>query len=171
MPPVLARNLLCGSGYGQAPRMSPKAAVLLLVLSAGCAREAAPSRAPQATWAAPTPAPAASGAPDAQGVTAQTGEATYYSDRLAGRPTASGEPYDPRALSAAHRTLPFGTEVRVTRTDSGQSVLVRINDRGPFGKARRIIDLSRAAAERIDMIRAGVVPVSIEVVSSARGVP
>jgi len=61
--------------------------------------------------------------------------------------------------------LPFGTEVRVTRLDTGRSVVVRVNDRGPFGSAQRIIDLSRAAAEQIDMIRAGVVPVRLEVLA------
>ncbi|NMC69457.1 MAG: septal ring lytic transglycosylase RlpA family protein, partial [Myxococcales bacterium] len=88
---------------------------------------------------------------------------SYYSDTLAGNPTASGEPYDPAALTAAHRTLPFGTRVRVTRLDDERSVEVRINDRGPFGRRDRIIDLSRAAAERLGMIRAGVIRVRIEV--------
>lgn len=93
----------------------------------------------------------------------QEGRASYYSDTLAGNPTASGEPYDPAALTAAHRTLPFGTRVRVTRLDDERSVEVRINDRGPFGRRDRIIDLSRAAAERLGMIRAGVIRVRIEV--------
>ena len=92
------------------------------------------------------------------------GDATYYSDSLAGNPTASGEPYEPGAYTAAHRTLPFGTIVRVVRTDTPRVVYVRITDRGPFGHRRRIIDLSRAAAVELDMIRAGVVPVRVEVV-------
>jgi rare lipoprotein A len=91
------------------------------------------------------------------------GRATYYSDALAGNHTANGERYDPRAMTAAHRTLKFGTQVRVTRRDTGSSVVVRINDRGPFGDRRRIIDLSRAAAQELGMIRAGVVDVSVEV--------
>jgi rare lipoprotein A len=94
------------------------------------------------------------------------GQASYYSDSLAGRKTASGERYDPTALTAAHRTLGFGTLVRVTRVDGGQSVVVRITDRGPFGKERRIIDLSRAAARALDMLRAGVVEVRVEVLSA-----
>jgi len=98
----------------------------------------------------------------------QTGMAVYYADSLHGRPTASGEPYDKEALTAAHRELPFGTLVRVTRLDNRRSVVVRINDRGPFRDERRIIDLSRAAAERIDMIRAGVVEVRVEVVSGPK---
>jgi rare lipoprotein A len=97
----------------------------------------------------------------------ETGLAVFYSDSLDGRPTASGEPYDRGALSAAHRGLPFGTKVRVTRLDDRRSVVVRINDRGPFGDSRRIIDLSRAAAERIGMIRDGVVEVRVEIVSAA----
>jgi rare lipoprotein A len=96
---------------------------------------------------------------------AETGLAVYYADSLHGRSTASGEAYDKAALTAAHRELPFGTKVRVTRLDDRRSVVVRINDRGPFGDSRRIIDLSRAAAERIDMLRAGVVEVRVEIVS------
>jgi len=95
----------------------------------------------------------------------QDGYASYYSDRLAGRSTASGEPYRIDQMTAAHRTLPFGTTVRVQRRDSPASVVVRINDRGPFAGNQRVIDLSRAAAERLQMIRAGVVPVRVEVLS------
>lgn len=92
-----------------------------------------------------------------------TGRASYYADSLAGRPTASGEPYDPTELTAAHRDLPFGTRVRVTRVDTGATVEVRINDRGPFRDRSRILDLSRAAAERLDMVRAGVIEIRAEV--------
>jgi rare lipoprotein A len=97
------------------------------------------------------------------------GDATYYGDAFAGRPTASGELYDPNAFTAAHRKLPFGTVVRVKRADGDQVVYVRITDRGPFGRARRIVDLSRAAAERLSMLRAGVVPVVLEVVKYGPG--
>ncbi len=99
----------------------------------------------------------------------QQGYASYYSDRLAGRSTANGEPYDPTQLTAAHRTLPFGTRVLVQRVDNGSRVEVRINDRGPFAGTQRIIDLSRAAAEAIAMIRAGVVAVTIQVLSTPPG--
>lgn len=92
---------------------------------------------------------------------------TNYSGRASwyGEPqmTASGERFDKRALTAAHRTLPFGTRVRVTNTRNGRSVVVRINDRGPYSRGR-IIDLSEEAARRIGMIEAGVVPVVLEVV-------
>lgn len=83
------------------------------------------------------------------------GEASYYADFFAGRRTASGEKYNPRAYTAANRTLPIGTKVRIRRVDNGRTVEVRVNDRGPFGKRRRIFDLSKAAAQQLDMIHAG----------------
>ena len=94
----------------------------------------------------------------------QVGTAAYYSDKLAGRKTANGQPYDPRAFTAAHRKLPFDTVVRVVRLDDGRHVYVRITDRGPFGERKRIVDLSKIAAERLDMLRSGVVDVRLEVV-------
>lgn len=93
----------------------------------------------------------------------QHGSASYYSDAFAGRSTASGAPYRPHDYTAAHRTLAFGTVLRVTRSDGGASVYVRVTDRGPFGPRGRIVDLSRAAAEQLGMMRAGVVKVKIEV--------
>jgi rare lipoprotein A len=96
------------------------------------------------------------------------GEASYYSDALAGRKTASGEPYDPQKYTAAHRSLPFGTVLRVRREDTGGIVYVRVNDRGPFGKRRRILDLSKAAAQQLGMIRRGIADVRIEVVERAK---
>src|SRR5262245_5296799 len=93
----------------------------------------------------------------------ERGMATWYGPRHHGGPTASGEGFDMRALTAAHRTLPFGTRVRVTNLKNHRAVVVRINERGPFG-AGRIIDLSRAAAVEIGMIDDGVVPVTVEVV-------
>ncbi len=92
------------------------------------------------------------------------GVASYYGAELAGNRTANGERFDPGALTAAHRTLPMGTRLRVTNKANGKSVVVRINDRGPFAK-NRIIDVSRAAAERIAMIRSGTARVSLEHVS------
>jgi rare lipoprotein A len=90
------------------------------------------------------------------------GMATYYGQEQQGGPTASGERFDRHKLTAAHRTLPLGTWVRVTNTRNGRSVNVRINDRGPYGKGR-IIDLSEAAARQLGMLDAGVVPVTVEV--------
>ena len=90
----------------------------------------------------------------------QRGEASYYGARFQGRRTASGERFDANRLTAAHRSLPMGSRLRVTNNDNGRSVVVRINDRGPFVHGR-VIDLSRAAAARLDMIRNGVAPVTL----------
>jgi rare lipoprotein A len=89
------------------------------------------------------------------------GKASYYGSRHHGRRTASGERFDQHALTAAHRTLPFGTKVKVTNLNNDRTVVVRINDRGPHIRGR-IIDLSREAAERLGMLRAGVAPVRVE---------
>jgi len=94
----------------------------------------------------------------------ETGYASYYAMSMKGRSTASGERYDPYEMTAAHPSLPFGTLVRVTNLFNNESVVVRINDRGPKLKSR-IIDLSYAAAQKLDMISAGVVQVAIEVLS------
>jgi rare lipoprotein A len=93
----------------------------------------------------------------------QTGHASWYGGKFQGRLTANGERFDTNKHTAAHRTLPFGTRVRVTNLDNGKSTVVRINDRGPFIQGR-IIDLSRAAAEELDMIETGTAPVRIEIV-------
>jgi rare lipoprotein A len=92
------------------------------------------------------------------------GVASFYSEDTA---TASGEKFDPTQLTAAHRTLPFGTRVRVTNVETGQSVTVRINDRGPF-VAGRSVDLSHAAAETIGMVERGITKVKLEVVRPTR---
>lgn len=94
----------------------------------------------------------------------QTGVASWYGGQFHGRVTASGEIYDREGLTAAHRTLPFGTWVRVLRLDNGWSTLVRITDRGPFVEGR-IIDLSRAAARRLGMLAPGTARVRLRVVS------
>lgn len=103
-------------------------------------------------------------APDAEPLSVQSGKASYYARKFQGRKTASGERYDRREMTAAHRRLPFGSIVRVTNLANGRAVLVRINDRGPWGRGR-VIDISEAAAKEIDMIRAGVVRVKVEVMS------
>ncbi len=92
----------------------------------------------------------------------QTGLASWYGPNFHGKPTSSQEIYDMYDMTAAHRSLPFGTQVMVTNMKNGKSVIVRINDRGPFIKGR-IIDLSYAAAQMLDMTGEGVVPVKIEV--------
>lgn len=93
----------------------------------------------------------------------QEGVASWYGRELAGRPTASGEPFRPIRRTAAHPTLPFGTVLRVTRVETGKSVRVVVNDRGPYAKGR-IIDLSRRAARRLGFIDAGVTRVQLQVV-------
>lgn len=94
-------------------------------------------------------------------ISVQQGKASYYGTRHHGRKTASGEPFNKHALTAAHRTLPFGSRVRVTNLSNQKSVVVRINDRGPYAKGR-IIDLSEQAARELNMIRAGVARVKVE---------
>lgn len=97
------------------------------------------------------------------------GKATFYSSSLEGGPTASGERYRGSRMTAAHRSLPLGTWVRVTNLANDRSVVVRINDRGPYGRDRsRIIDLSRAAARKLHMIGAGVARVKVEVLARPR---
>lgn len=105
-----------------------------------------------------------------RGLPETRGTASYYADKYAGRTTANGEIFNQEALTAAHRSLPFGTRVRATRVDHTErpSVVVRINDRGPFEDAR-VIDLSKEAARRLQMIRDGVAEVKLEVVSYPAG--
>jgi len=91
----------------------------------------------------------------------ESGGASWYGPGFHGRITASGERFNTNDFTAAHKTLPFGTRVRVTNTGNGKSVVVRINDRGPFIKGR-IIDLSRAAAERLGMLESGTADVLVE---------
>lgn len=113
----------------------------------------------------PPPAAAASMADSAVNlrvVQVRYGNASYYGGEFAGRATASGEVYDPGRLTAAHRTLPFGTICRVTNLANGRQVLVVINDRGPFIRDR-IIDLSFQAARSLGAILPGVVPVKVEI--------
>jgi rare lipoprotein A len=141
-----------------------------LVLAA-CAHEGPtppPAEAVAAPVASPPPAPAP--APHNEDLAplpvpangpVERGKATFYSDRFAGRHTASGDRYDPQAMTAAHRTLPFGAVVDVSRAD-GRHVQVRINDRGPFGRRDRIIDLSRRAARELGI--GGVAEVTLHVV-------
>lgn len=127
------------------------AALLLVAVLAGCTSQ--PPRAP--TSAQPEKPPAS---------TSQhlgSGKASYYGSQHHNKLTANGERFDQNSLTAAHRTLPFGSKVRVTNTRTGKSVVVRINDRGPFIRSR-VIDLSKAAFERIGSTRSGVIRVRLE---------
>lgn len=90
-----------------------------------------------------------------------SGMASYYGRELAGNRTANGERFNPDELTAAHRTLAFGSKVLVTNMATGQSVVVRINDRGPFGGHKRVIDVSHAAAKEIGLHRSGTAKVKM----------
>lgn len=138
---------------------------LLLLPLAGCAQGVATAQSPPA--ASPPFVELASSVPDANlglprgARRAESGYASWYGSFHHGRRTASGERFDKRAMTAAHRTLPFGTIARVTVPATGQSVVVRITDRGPYSRGR-IIDLSEAAAEQLGIRGRGVAPVRVE---------
>ena len=134
-------------------------AILVLVLvPAGPAQSQQPP-------ASGSPA-AASGLKGTVGET-QTGLAAYYSGRLNGLRTASGERYNQEAMTTAHQTLPFGTRVKVTNTKNNKSVVVRVNDRGPTQQGR-IVDVSRKAAHSLGFVRQGLVDSKLEVVEVAK---
>ena len=96
-------------------------------------------------------------------IAAEEGIASYYSDVFQGKKTASGEPYDKNKLTAAHKTLAFGTKVKITDLKNNKSVIVTITDRGPHSK-KRMVDLSYAAAEEIGLVKAGLSKVRLEVI-------
>jgi rare lipoprotein A len=98
----------------------------------------------------------------------QSGQGSYYADKFNGRATTSGEIYRPGKMTAAHNTLPFGTRIKVTNVRNGRSVKVTVNDRGPHVKGR-IVDVSRKAATKLDLVEAGVVPVQLKVIKAAPG--
>jgi rare lipoprotein A len=98
----------------------------------------------------------------------QTGKASFYADKFEGSPTASGEKYKHSKMTAAHKSLPFGTKVKVTNIANDQSVEVIINDRGPFVEGR-VIDLSKSAAEKLGFINQGIAEVKIEVIDAGDG--
>jgi rare lipoprotein A len=97
---------------------------------------------------------------------ATEGKLAWYGRKFAGRKTASGQRFDPNALTMAHKTLPFGTRVKVTNTKNKRSVVVRVNDRGPT-QGDRIGDVSQAAAARLGMLRSGLIDARLEVVGAA----
>ncbi|MBX3102305.1 MAG: septal ring lytic transglycosylase RlpA family protein [Bacteroidetes bacterium] len=100
----------------------------------------------------------------------QTGEASFYADRFHGKKTASGVRYDKQALTAAHRELPFGTRIRVQNLDNGKSVMVVVNDRGPW-RSHRILDLSREAARQLDMEQSGTANIKLVVIGEGSTAP
>lgn len=98
----------------------------------------------------------------------QTGKASFYADKFEGRPTASGEKYKHSKLTAAHKSLPFGTKVRVTNIANNQTVEVIVNDRGPYVDGR-IIDLSKSAAQQLGFVNLGLADVKVEVIDAGDG--
>jgi rare lipoprotein A len=98
----------------------------------------------------------------------QTGKASFYADKFEGSPTASGEKYRSSKLTAAHKTLPFGTRIRVTNLSNNESVEVVVNDRGPYVE-NRVIDLSKAAAEKLGFVNQGLADIRLEVIDAGDG--
>ncbi len=151
--PVLAREL-----EPESVRQS-----LDLALNSAIEAESLPSESLPATDPAPTPVKAEPPKPPAPVVVSvTTGQASWYGPGFFGNRTASGEVFRPGTLTAAHRTLPFGTRVRVTNLWNGRSAVVRINDRGPFHGAR-VIDLAHGAANQLGLVASGVAKVKLEV--------
>ena len=144
--------LLCLVGLSAGPVAAQSPA-------ASAAEASAPTAPPAPAPAAPAAAPAA--ADD------MAGTAAWYGRKFAGRRTASGQRFNPAALTAAHPTLPFGTRVKVTNQANQRSVVVTINDRGPTSPGR-VIDVSLAAARRLGFVRAGLTEVTLEVVGQAK---
>ena len=128
--------------------------VAALAALTGCHSSRAVTKSPGRTGSAP------------RNAFSQTGLGSYYADRFAGRATTSGSIYRPNEMTAAHNTLPFGTLIRVTNTRNNRSVEVTVTDRGPHTKGY-IVDVSRRAAEQLDIIEAGRVPVVLTVVKAA----
>ena len=153
------------------PRSRPSSYLFVALACAmlfGCAQL---ERAPEPPPPAPAPTVPPSPAPPSSGDTAistqQRGRISMYGNDFAGRKTASGEPFDPSALTMAHRTLPVGTRVRVTNLENQRSVEVVVNDRGPFVSGR-IADLSEAAARRIGMVATGVVEALLDILQPGK---
>jgi rare lipoprotein A len=150
--------------------LSSASAVAAAVLALSSAH-AQPASAPAAPPAAPAPAPMAAPAPapapaPAAAADSTQGKVAHYGAKFNGRKTASGEVFNSSAMTMAHKTLPFGTRVKVTNVANGKSVVVRVNDRGP-STPDRIGDLTTGAARKIGMTKAGVVEARLEVVGSA----
>lgn len=150
-------------------RVAARAALGLVVCAlAACSQT---TREPELQGAIAAPVPAVTALPVAGGMTSdptaeapratQTGLASWYGERFHGRLTASGEVYDMHAFTAAHPELPLRSLARITRLDTGASVVVRINDRGPYVSGR-IVDLSRAAAQVLGMLEDGLAEVRVE---------
>jgi peptidoglycan lytic transglycosylase len=149
------RSVNAAAPQARRPWSLGAAAVALLVYGGAVIQDAGRPAQPQPVAATET-------APPAEGPAgpAHRGQASWYGSDFQGSPTASGEPFNMNALTAAHRTLPLGSYARVKNLDNGRSVVVRINDRGPHAR-RREIDLSYAAAQEIEMVAEGTAPVEV----------
>jgi rare lipoprotein A len=132
------------------------ATVVALCASAVCAQTG--------SAAAPASAPVAAAAAS---VTSESGKLAWYGKKFAGRKTASGEVFNPEALTMAHKTLPFGTLVKVTNPKNNKSVTLRVNDRGPT-QADRVGDVSYAAARQLGMLKSGVIEAELAVVGTGK---
>ena len=151
------------------------AVLAIAAIVAGCAQQAvvpepAPAPPPTPTPAPSPPPPPAVPAPRPQNEPGEVerGRVSLYGPDFAGKTTANGETFNPDGLTMAHRTLPFGTRVRVTNLENQRSVVVTVNDRGPF-VAGRIADLSLGAARQIGMVASGVVDAILEVIAPGSG--
>jgi rare lipoprotein A len=152
-------------------------ALLVALLAAGCAQQPAVPEAPPSVPPVPSPSPTPAPVPapvepapaqpapppEKRAVAIERGRVSLYGVAFAGKTTASGERFDPAALTMAHRTLPFGTRVRVTNLTNHRSVEVRVNDRGPAVRDR-IADVSLAAARKLGMTDDGVIEATLEVI-------
>jgi rare lipoprotein A len=147
--------------------MSVRRTIAAAAFSLTCAMTAfaQPQQPAPADPTAADAAPTSASAPDAGSARFTEGRLAYYGAKFAGRKTANGERFDPNALTMAHRTLPFGTLVKVTNLANRRSVVVRVNDRGPAVRSR-LADVSHAAAQRLRMLGAGVVKARFEVVGT-----
>ena len=162
----LALAGIVGAGHAETAIGEPVALVAPALAASDARFQPSPEALGEVALAPPaaTDVAAASVQEEIAGTPLGSGVASFYGRAFAGRPTASGERFDPQQHTAAHRTLPFGSKVRVTNSRNGRSVVVRINDRGPF-TGGRLIDLSRGAAEEIGIISAGHGKVEIELLS------
>ena len=150
--------------------VSPARGMCALALCIVCLLAAPPPVLSASSKGAAYPGSTPSVNSDSQLVTIQRGKASFLSKKFHGRKTANGEIYHNYKLTAAHKKLPFGTVLRVTRLSNGRSVIVRVNDRGPFIKGR-FVDLSRLAATKLNMLKGGVTDVQFEIITDTSGRP
>lgn len=169
LAPACTLALLLGACAGHAPQVAVPVPVPVPVAPVPSAPAPASVTAPSSTSAPTAPTPAEPEPDGAKYQLLDQGLASWYGPGLHGRRTASGERFDRFGFTAAHRTLPFGTRVCVRSLVTGKTVMVRINDRGPFGSNDRVIDLSQGAARELGMIGLGIKPVELREVDADGG--